>query len=136
VTPAFEFAVPVIEQMRAAFGAWRAGCSLEPLPEAEVAAVADALRDAAGEVELPLRQVRMLAEAALAPVPGAFEDSGLGAKPKKRAVKVAAAKLEEVVEEAAPVEAAPAPVPAPKVKAKKAKVKVKAPRAAGQSPIQ
>ena len=116
VTPAFEFAVPVIEQMRASFTAWRAGFVAEPLPEAEAAAVADALCEAAAQIELALRQVRLLAEAALAPVAGAFEESGIGAKPKKRAVKVA--KVEEVAAE--PV--VPEPPPAPVKKVKKARI--------------
>lgn len=113
VTAAFEFAIPVIEQVRAAFAGWRAGLGGEPLPEGEAAALVEALREAASQVELPLRQVRLLAEAALAPVAGAFEESGLGAKPKKRAVKVAA-KVEEVAVEE--VEVAPAPAMVKKVK--------------------
>lgn len=103
VTPAFEFAVPVIDELRAAFAAWRAGFSTEPLPEGEAAAIGQALQDAATALELPLRQVRLLAEAALAPIPGAYEESQLALKPKKRAVKVAV-KEEVAVEAATPVE--------------------------------
>ncbi|MBS1149967.1 MAG: hypothetical protein H6Q89_1665 [Myxococcaceae bacterium] len=117
VTPAFEFAVPVIEQVRAAFTGWRASITPEPLPEGEAAALIEALRAAAGLIEQPLRQVRLLAEAALTPLSGAFEESGLGAKPKKRAVKAAPKVEEELVAEPAPVE----PPPVKKVKVKKAR---------------
>ena len=108
VTPAFEFAIAVIEQVHAAFAGWRAGFNPEPLPDAEAAALVDALREAAEQLEGPLRQVRLLAEAALVPVAGAFEESGLGAKPKKRAVKggvkePGGADLVEVEVEVAPV---------------------------------
>ena len=113
VTPAFEFAIPVIEQMRAAFATWRAGLSAEPLSETEATELAEALREAAGQIDLPLRQVRLLAEAALAPVTGAFEESGVGAKPKKRAVKAAPKVEEEVVAKVEEVE--PPPAPAKKV---------------------
>ncbi len=119
VTEAFAFAVPVIEQVRASFAAWRGGFVAEPLPEEEATALTQALRDAAAQVELPLRQVRLLAEAALAPLEGAFEESGLGAKPKKRAVKLAP-KEEEVLEEPEVVEAPIEPAKKPKrVTAKK-----------------
>ncbi len=103
VTPAFEFAVPVLEQLAQAFAAWRASFSAEPLPEAEAAELGAALAAAAEQTKLPLEQARLLAEAALAPLPGAFEESSLGAKLKKRAVK-AAPKVEEA---AAPVAEAP-----------------------------
>jgi hypothetical protein len=38
----------------------------------------------ARRLELPMRQARLLAEAALAPIRNAFEDSGIGQKPKRR----------------------------------------------------
>jgi len=60
----------------------------------------------------------LLAEAALAPVASAYEESGLSAKPKKRTV--AKPKIEEVVEVEEVVEEEPAP------KAKKAKKSKKA----------
>lgn len=119
VTPAFEFAIPVLEQVRTAFAQWRGSLSAPPLPDDEAAALAEALREAATQVELPLRQVRLLAEAALAPLAGAFEESGLAAKVKKRTVKPAA-KADAV--EAAVIEAPAAPAPAPaRVRVKRAK---------------
>ena len=105
VTPAFEFATPVIEQMRAAFTSWGQGFAPEPMPEDEAAAVSAALAEAAAALELPLKQVRLLAEAALAPIAGAYEESGLAAKPKKRTA--AKPKVEEppaFIEEEAPKE--------------------------------
>ncbi len=120
--PAFEFAVPVVEQVRAAFATWRGGFEPEPLSGEEVEVLGGELINAAVQLDPVLRQVRLLAEAALVPVEGAFEEAGLHAKPKKRGAKKveapvvqAAAVVEEKVEEAAPV-----------VKTKKAK-KVKPP---------
>jgi hypothetical protein len=116
VTPALEFAAPVLEQVASGFAAWRASFAVEPWGETEVAELGTALAAAAAEVKLPLQQARLLAEAALLPLEGAFEESGLGLKVKKRAVK-AAPKPEEPAA-ALPVE--PAVVEAP-VAAKKAK---------------
>lgn len=128
VTPAFEFAVPVLEQLRASFAACRASTSPEPLPQAEALALGDALREAATQLELPLRQVRLLAEAALAPVAGAYDASGLGGKPKKRAVK-AAPKVEDAPAAEPEVAVEPPPAPTKKPKAVKAARKPAALRA-------
>jgi hypothetical protein len=110
-TPAFEFAAPVLEQVRAAFATWRGAFNPEPLLPADAQVLEQALRTAAQEVELPLRQIRLLCEAALAPVPGAFEESGLGGRPKKRSIR----KIEE------PIAEPPAPEPEPAVTKKSKK---------------
>lgn len=106
-TPAFEFAGPVVEQVRASFGAWRSALVPSPLLPDAVQALEAQLHAAAAQLALPLQQVRLLAEAALAPLPGAYEESGLGARPKRRAAKSAAAEREPELP-AAPVEP-PAP---------------------------
>lgn len=130
VTPALEFAAPVLEQVAAGFAAWRGGFAVEPLPETEVAELGAALDTAAAQVKLPLQQARLLAEAALLPLEGAFEESGLGAKLKKRAVK-AAPKPEEAAAE--PVVEAPV---APKKVRKPIAVKLALPARKRQAPRQ
>lgn len=102
---------PALAAMRASIATWRGAFSPEPLPDTEVRALADELDAAARRLELPLRQARLLAEAACAPVKDLFESSGLAAKPKKRSLKavVTETPAEEPEEEIAPepVEAAP-----------------------------
>lgn len=119
--------VPVIDQVRGAVAAWRAGFSPEPLTPSEESLLRDEIVAHARRLELPMRQARLLAEAALAPLKNAFDDSGIGQKPKRR--KSEAEPEAAVEEEAAPVEveaapeAAPEPVAeavAPKKRSKKA----------------
>jgi hypothetical protein len=79
------FAQPVLAQLATAYAQWD-GCLCPPPVEAEAAsALREELQAVAAELELPLRQARLLAEAALAGVPGAYERHALGAKPKRRA---------------------------------------------------
>ncbi len=94
----FAFAVPVLELIRKSWADYDACFSGGAMSEEEAAPIREALSTAADGLELPLRQARLLAEAALSPVAGAFEASGLGAKPKKRSARTAH------VEESAPVE--------------------------------
>jgi len=75
---------PAVEEVRAGFGAWRGALSSEPLPEAEARALRDELEALARDLELPCRQARLLAEAALSPVKGLYEASGLGARTRRR----------------------------------------------------
>ncbi len=130
---AFAPVLPAVDQIKAAVAAWRGAFAPQAPTEEEARALRDELDALARKVELPLRQARLLAEASLAPLRNAFEESGLGLKPKRRAAKpvtteVAAPKppdaepaAVEVTEEAA----APAPPPetevAPPKKPKKAK---------------
>lgn len=78
---------PALTGLRAAFATWRGAFSPEPLAETEARALMDELDAAARRLELPLRQARLLAEAACAPVKDLYESSGLAAKPKKRTLK-------------------------------------------------
>jgi hypothetical protein len=137
---------PAVEQLRVAITAWRQGFAPTAPSEEEARALRDELEALARKVELPLRQARLLAEAALAPVRNAFEESGLGLKPKRRAAKpvtteAAGAKapdidprdLEVTEEIAAPkvpavVEAAPYEVPAEPAPKKPKKSKKTEPR--------
>jgi hypothetical protein len=113
-TDDFAFATPVLEQLRAAFADYQACFSDASMPEEDAAPIRQALVTAAENLETPLRQARLLAEAALLPVEGAFEQAGLGAKPRKRNPRPAAAAAPAPEPELrAEVEAAPAPEAAP-----------------------
>lgn len=113
--------LPVVDQVRGAVTAWRAGFSPEPLTPSEESLLRDEIVAHARRLELPMRQARLLAEAALAPLKNAFDDSGIGQKPKRRKTESEPeAELETPVEEeAAPVEveAAPELAPEPAVEA-------------------
>ncbi|MCA2981838.1 MAG: hypothetical protein INH41_27480 [Myxococcaceae bacterium] len=76
--------VPVVEQVRQSVAAWRAGFTPAPLTPQEELALRDEIIGHARRLELPMRQARLLAEAALAPIRNAYEDSGIGQKPKRR----------------------------------------------------
>lgn len=92
------------------FDAWRAAFSPEPLPEAEADKLRAQLTVAADSLGAPVHQARLLAEAALISVDGAFAELGLGVKPKKRAApKAAAAEATVETPAAAAEEVAPAP---------------------------
>jgi hypothetical protein len=123
---AFAPIAPAVQDVRAAFATWRGAFSPEPLPDTEATALRDELDAFARRLELPLRQARLLAEAACAPVKDLFESSGLAAKPKKRSLKpaVTEAALEPEsdaaeAEAAAEVLAEPAPAKKPRVRREK-----------------
>ncbi len=107
--------LPVVDQVRGAVTAWRAGFSPEPLTPSEESLLRDEIVAHARRLELPMRQARLLAEAALAPLKNAFDDSGIGQKPKRRKTESEPeAEVETPVEqEAAPVEVEAAPELAP-----------------------
>ncbi len=120
--PGFAFALPVVDQWRQSVAAWRTALAPQALESAEESALRDQLIRAAADLEVPLQQVRLLAQAALAPMKNAFDESGIGAKPRRK-VKTAtatpgasvapAAETAGTAEApgavAAPAEAAPAP---------------------------
>ena len=87
----FAMLTPPVEQLRRAFGAWRSAFSPEPLTADEASALHDELTTVARQIDLPLRQALLLAEAALLPVKNAFEESGIGQRPRRRAARAAAA---------------------------------------------
>ncbi len=93
--PGFAFAQPVIEQAHKSFAAWRGAFSSEPLPEGDAQALREELLARARKLEQPLKQARLLAEAALCPLKDAFENSGLGQRPKRRSPKPAVTQLDE-----------------------------------------
>jgi hypothetical protein len=87
--PALAGLQPAVDEVRTAFGAWRAALASEPLPEDEARALRHELEAAARDLELPIRQARLLAEAALAPLKDVFEASGLAARPRRKAPRPA-----------------------------------------------
>lgn len=93
--PQFQFIGPVLEELRTAFTAWRNAFSAERLPASEETAIRDELDSSARRLDLPMRQARLLAEAALSPLRNAFEDSGLGNRPKRRNAKAVVTESEE-----------------------------------------
>jgi hypothetical protein len=118
----FAFAQPVIEGVREAYARWQSCFAESEVPEAEAAAIREALRTGAGQLDLATRQARHLAEAALAPLPGVFEEHQLGTKPKKRArpstpasvaANEAAPEEEAIAPDAAVAAEQPTPAPAP-----------------------
>jgi hypothetical protein len=81
----FALVRPVMEQVAAAHTAWRSSHEPAPLtPEVE-AVLREELVALGRKLDVALRQARLLAEAAVVPVPSLFEAAGLGLKPKRRA---------------------------------------------------
>ncbi|RJS20665.1 hypothetical protein DRW03_18435 [Corallococcus sp. H22C18031201] len=81
----FALVRPVVEQVVVAHGAWLASLTPTPIGEAQEAELREDLVSLGRRLEQVLRQGRLLAEAALVPVPGLFEAAGLTLKPRKRA---------------------------------------------------
>jgi hypothetical protein len=84
--PDYEAVQPAVAQVTASFEAWRAALQPDPLAEDEADRLRGQLTVAADTLATPLLQARLLAEAALVTLEGAFAESGLSSKPKKRAV--------------------------------------------------
>ncbi|WP_223633884.1 hypothetical protein [Corallococcus sp. EGB] len=91
----FAMVRPVVDQVAAMFAAWTASLSPTPLPPDQEAALREALVSLGRRLDVALRQGRLLAEAALVPVPGVFEAAGLTLKPRKRAGKSLALSAED-----------------------------------------
>lgn len=82
--PSYELVAPALTQLHAAFATWRGVFSEVALTDSEAQALRDELDAAARRLELPCRQARLLAEAALTPLKELLENSGVTQKPKKR----------------------------------------------------
>ncbi len=121
------FAAPVVEAIRSAFAQYVAAFEGTSLSEEEATSLRTGLSAAARSIELRAQQAKLLAEAALVSVDGAFENAGLNLKPKKRRTAEPApapAPVEEE-QEALPVtpsevEGRPSTPPAPKQRKGKA----------------
>ncbi len=83
--PDFAFVRPVVDQVASAYAAWQASLAPSNLSDAQVAPLRAEMISVASRLDVALRQARLLAEAALIPVPDAFDSTGLAAKPKRRA---------------------------------------------------
>lgn len=119
--PSFEFVTPALAQLQHAFATWRGIWSNEALSDSAAQALRDELDAVARHLELPCRQARLLAEAALTPLKELLENSGVSHKPKKRVkseyddaslldeepVDPNTPSAEELAELAAPAEVAP-----------------------------
>jgi hypothetical protein len=70
-----------------AYSHWQSCFVPVQLPHEQAAPLRAELIALGKNLDLGLRQARCLAEAALAPMPEAFENSGLAAKPRKRAAR-------------------------------------------------
>jgi hypothetical protein len=93
--PTFGVVAPALQQLHEAFATWRGVFSTETVPEAELQALRDELDAVARRLELPCRQARLLAQAALAPLKELLDDSGLAQKPKKRGPRVSVAEVDD-----------------------------------------
>ena len=73
-----------------AFTTWRGVFSDQPLSDTDAQALRDELDAVSRRLELPCRQARLLAEAALTPLKELLENSGISHKPKRRSKAVEA----------------------------------------------
>jgi hypothetical protein len=117
--PSLALVQPVVDQVRASFATWRGAFSAEALEESEARNLRDELDACARRLELPMKQARLLAEAALSPLRDLFEELGLGQKPRKRSLRPAVTETDgqgdepPADEDDAGEDAEAAPVPAP-----------------------
>lgn len=110
--PAYAFAPPCVEAVRTAYAEWNGNFSGDSMPPEQAAPLREELCALGERVGVLAAQARLLAEAALLPLPGVFDEHGLGVKPRKRGGRkspkaeaaVAGAELPavEAVEAAAP----------------------------------
>ncbi|MFL5346503.1 MAG: hypothetical protein ACJ8AT_17100 [Hyalangium sp.] len=80
----FSFVRPVVDQVARAYAAWQASLTPAPLSDSQAAPLRAEMISVGSRLDVAVRQARLLAEAALVPVPGAFDSTGLAAKPKRR----------------------------------------------------
>jgi hypothetical protein len=101
----FAFVRPVLDQVARTFAAWQASLSPANLSDAQLAPLRAELISVGSRLDVAVRQARLLAEAALVPMPGAFDSSGLAGKPKRRAGRGLSFGFEESSAEMIPEEA-------------------------------
>jgi hypothetical protein len=82
--PAYALVLPTLERFHRAVATWRGVFEATTVEVSEAQALRDELDAAARRLELPCRQARALAEAALAPLRDLLEQAALAQKPKKR----------------------------------------------------
>ncbi|HEX8703767.1 MAG TPA: hypothetical protein VF815_33355 [Myxococcaceae bacterium] len=98
----FAFVRPVVDQVAKSYASWQASLSPATLSDAQALPLRMQLVAIGEKLDMAVRQARLLAEAALVPVPGAFDSTGLAAKPKRRAGRGMPFGLEDPSAEGAP----------------------------------
>jgi hypothetical protein len=86
-TAEFAFLAGPLERTRAAFQKWEKALEPPPLSEEQAERIRFGLISAFLDVEKAVHRAKLLAQAALAPEPGAFETFGLNMRPKRRGAK-------------------------------------------------
>ena len=105
--PAWAFAPPCVEAIRAAYAEWQGNFSSDSLAEETAAPLRESLCALGERLAVLTGQAKLLAEAALLPMPGTFEEHGLDAKPRKRGKRTARAEATPATVESPPAEALP-----------------------------
>jgi hypothetical protein len=98
----FGFVRPVVDQVAKAYASWQASLTPASLSDALALPLRMELVAVGERLDIAVRQARLLAEAALVPVPGAFDSTGLAAKPKRRAGRGMPFGLEDLSADSAP----------------------------------
>ena len=80
----YQVVLPTVDELRAAVTVYLGIFKNEPLEESEADTLRANLERAAAALEIPFRQARLLAQAALAPMKELLDASGLTPKKKKR----------------------------------------------------
>lgn len=98
----FAFVRPVVDQVAKAYASWQASLTPASLSDAEALPLRMELVSVGDRLDSAVRQARLLAEASLVPVPGAFDSTGLAAKPKRRSGRGLPFGLEDPSADSAP----------------------------------
>jgi hypothetical protein len=84
-TDTYEPVAPALKELSGAIATWRSIFVAPPLPEVQAEALRAELQSAAQELEIAVRQARLLAQAALLPTAELLDGTGLTAEGKRRA---------------------------------------------------
>lgn len=105
--PDYAVVAPALQGLHRAFATWRSVFTAEPLTDAEAEPLRAELEAVAHRLELPCRQGRLLAQAALIPLKELHDSSGLTQKPKRRGPRDADEDTHPVLEQDPPDPALP-----------------------------
>lgn len=92
----FAFMPACFEEIQKAYAEWMTSFSGDSMADEQAQPIRDELIQLGEKVEVLTRQAKLLAEAALLPVKGAFDEYGLSLKPRKRSKAKKAAETIEV----------------------------------------
>ncbi len=93
--PAYLVVAPAMDQLQRAVTTWLGIFTSAPLGELEAQTLREELDAAAKRLEVPCRQARLLAQAALVPLTDLLESSALAQKPKRRGPRTASTEVDE-----------------------------------------